>query len=358
MKKFLGLSLMATMFVIGGVGTASAASWRVNSNTAMGADFADVNAAMSDERVAAGDTLYLDPSTTISKEQTVTKQVTIVGPGYLHSGVAAAPAVFSKSVKISAKGTKFEGCTFEATVYMGADNITIERCYLKNKITYLNSSTICRNAVIHANYFRGDYAYIGGLNNSNLGQIFLGWVITNNIMYRTATSAASYVITELGNATIKNNVLIGSGSYGSGESDMVVYYIENSVMTNNIVINVKSATNGWAYVNTATGGNTIENNVFGRDSTSIFTNNTFLNTTDLSTVFVNTGENELKFSLCEGSPAIGAGENGMDCGAFAGDAYVPSGLPLFYPYFTGVEIPAVTTDGKLNIKLNIKTQNE
>ena len=326
---------MATMFVIGGVGTASAASWRVNSNTAMGADFADVNAAMSDERVAAGDTLYLDPSTTISKEQTVTKQVTIVGPGYLHSGVAAAPAVFSKSVKISAKGTKFEGCTFEATVYMGADNITIERCYLK-----------------------GDYAYIGGLNNSNLGQIFLGWVITNNIMYRTATSAASYVITELGNATIKNNVLIGSGSYGSGESDMVVYYIENSVMTNNIVINVKSATNGWAYVNTATGGNTIENNVFGRDSTSIFTNNTFLNTTDLSTVFVNTGENELKFSLCEGSPAIGAGENGMDCGAFAGDAYVPSGLPLFYPYFTGVEIPAVTTDGKLNIKLNIKTQNE
>ena len=129
-------------------------------------------------------------------------------------------------------------------------------------------------------------------------------------------------------------------------------------MTNKIVINVKSATNGWAYVNTATGGNTIENNIFGSEFTSIFPNNTFLNTTDLSTVFVNSGGNDLAFRLCEGSPAIGAGENGMDCGAFAGDAYVPSGLPLFYPYFTGVEIPAVTTDGKLNIKLNIKTQNE
>ena len=357
MKKFLGLSLMATMFVIGGVGTASAASWRVNSNTAMGADFADVNAAMSDERVAAGDTLYLDPSTTISTEQKVTKQVTIVGPGYLHSGVAAAPAVFSNTVKISAKGTKFEGCTFEAAVYMGADNITIERCYLKSYITWLNNTTICRNAVIHANYFRGNYASIRGYDSS-VGQIFDGWVITNNIMYRTATGDDSYVITALGNATIKNNVLIGSGSYNVAQSDMVVYYIENSVMTNNIVINVKSATNGWAYVNTATGGNTIENNIFGREFTSIFPNNTFLNTTDLSTVFVNSGGNDLAFRLCEGSPAIGAGENGMDCGAFAGDAYVPSGLPLFYPYFTGVEIPAVTTDGKLNIKLNIKTQNE
>ena len=107
-------------------------------------------------------------------------------------------------------------------------------------------------------------------------------------------------------------------------------------------------------------GNTIENNVFGCGSTAMtdYPNNTFLNTTDLSTVFVNSGGNDLVYRLCEGSPAIGAGENGMDCGAFAGDAYVPSGLPLFYPYFTGVEIPAVTTDGKLNIKLNIKTQNE
>ena len=357
MKKFLGLSLMATMFVIGGVGTASAASWRVNSNTAMGADFADVNAAMSDKRVAAGDTLYLDPSTTISKEQEVTKQVTIVGPGYLHSGVAAAPAVFSKSVKISAKGTKFEGCTFESYVYMGADNITIERCYLKYKITYLNNSTICRNAVIHANYFRGNNVNIVGLDSSTLGQIFLGWVITNNIIYNTTSSTGINCITYLSNATIKNNVLIGS--YYSATSHKVVEDITNSVITNNIIINVKKIENGMCS-STVKDGNTIENNVFGCDSTAMtdYPNNTFLNTTNLSTVFVNSGGNDLVYRLCEGSPAIGAGENGMECGAFAGDAYVPSGLPLFYPYFTGVEIPAVTTDGKLNIKLNIKTQNE
>ena len=354
MKKFLGLSLMATMFVIGGVGTASAASWRVNSNTAMGADFADVNAAMSDERVAAGDTLYLDPNTTISKEQTVTKQVTIVGPGYLHSGVAAAPAVFSKSVTISAKGTKFEGCTFEAAVYMGADNITIERCYLKSALSYNNQNGSLKkanNAVIHANYFRGSNAKISGMVDYNVG-----WEITNNIIYNTTTSTGTKCINNLSNATIKNNVLIGSYN---ATSHKVVDGITNSVITNNIIINVKKIENGMCS-STVEDGNTIENNVFGCDSTAMtdYPNNTFLNTTDLSTVFVNTGGNDLAFRLCEGSPAIGAGENGMDCGAFAGDAYVPSGLPLFYPYFTGVEIPAVTTDGKLNIKLNIKTQNE
>lgn len=350
MKKFLELSLMVTMFVIGGVGTASAASWRVNSNTAMGADFADVNAAMSDERVAAGDTLYLDPSTTISTAQEVTKQVTIVGPGYLHSGVAAAPAVFSKSVTISAKGTKFEGCTFENTVYMGADNITIERCYLKSYLIY--DGKRANNAVIHANYFIGYDAKIIGRVDYNVG-----WEITNNIIYNTTTSSGAYCINNLSNATIKNNVVLGS--YKNGTTHKVVEGITNSVITNNIIINVKRIENGMCSSNVED-GNTIENNVFGCDSTAMtdYPNNTFLNTTDLSTVFVNTGANELQFRLCEGSPAIGAGENGMDCGAFAGDAYVPSGLPLFYPYFTGVEIPAVTTDGKLNIKLNIKTQNE
>ena len=63
MKKLFKMSLMAIVCVMCGVSTVSATSWRVNNNTAMGAHFVDVNAAMTDERVAEGDTLYLDPST-------------------------------------------------------------------------------------------------------------------------------------------------------------------------------------------------------------------------------------------------------------------------------------------------------
>ena len=358
MKKLFKMSLMAIVCVMCGVSTVSAASWRVNNNTASAADFVDVNAAMNDERVAEGDTLYLDPSTIFTTEQTISKRVTIVGPGYLHRGVAAAPAVFGNYVNITAHGTKIEGCTFNTRdVRMKANNITIERCYFSSA-RIISSSTRSNNSVIHANFFYGNSYIKGSYSGSDYDiperYYFQGWTVTNNIIYDPSTSN-NVCIEYLNNATIKNNICIINGNYY--KSIETVY---NSVITNNILLNTKSAKYALVNFSSDVAMNTIENNVLGCAATDFpdYPNNTFLNTTDLSTVFVNTGLAEDKFRLCEGSPAIGAGENGIDCGAYAGDSYVPSGLPLFYPYFTGVEIPAVTTDGKLNIKLNIKTQNE
>jgi len=62
-----------------------ARSWRVNSDETRKAHFTDINAAMASEEVVDGDTLYMDPGCTLTSNQTVTKQVTIVGCGYLRT---------------------------------------------------------------------------------------------------------------------------------------------------------------------------------------------------------------------------------------------------------------------------------
>ncbi len=346
MKKFFVASLLATVFMTCGLHL-NAASWRVNNNTASGADFVDVNAAMGDERVTEGDTLYLDPGTYLTNTQNITRRVTIVGSGYLHQESAVGSAIFKSQMYISAAGTKIEGCVFEAeAVFIGADNVTLERNYIKNTYVQITGNS-SKNAVLHANYIDNTReAILGSFEASSY------WVVTNNII----KIASGIPVRYLYNATIQNNVLINYDG-----KNCCIYEVHNSVVKNNILINAGNATNGHVY-SPLDYNNIITNNVTsssaGWGDWANFPNNTFLGSNDLTTVFETTGIADRYYRLCEGSPAKGAGEGGIDCGAYAGDSYVPSGLPLYYPYFTNAVIPAVTTDGKLNIKLNIKTQNE
>lgn len=79
----------------------------------------------------------------------------------------------------------------------------------------------------------------------------------------------------------------------------------------------------------------------------------------MTDVFTLTGVADAMYRLKEGSPAIGYGTNGYDCGAFSGAyPYVISGRPRFIPYIYEAVIPNHPTDGKLNVTLKIKSQNE
>lgn len=69
----------------------------------------------------------------------------------------------------------------------------------------------------------------------------------------------------------------------------------------------------------------------------------------------------MTYQLCEGSPAIGAGEGGIDCGPYAkGSLYpfVTYGMPKHIPYFTEAAVPAQPTDGKVKVSLKIVNQND
>lgn len=353
MKKYFQRMVLVAV-AVAAAQVAVAESWRVNNDTSKGAHFASINAAMSDSRVADGDTLYLDPGTYITASQTISKRVTVVGPGYFLArlGMPYGEAQLTADLYIKAAGVKIEGCWTEV-IQLGGDNITIERCRVA-QIRYWTSSASTRNAVIHANFISSGYTPISG--SSSTSQNTTGWIITNNIMCQLSTGSYNRsVICDLAQATIMNNVIENLDSQGLGISR-----ITNSIITNNIFANTSAA--AYSRVETSSSeGNTIEYNVFGCADTDMplyTTNNIFLNSTDRTTIFTTTEPDDRFFQLCEGSPAKGAGMNGVDCGPFAEDSYVLSGLPLHYPYFTNVMVPGYTTDGKISIKLNIQTQDE
>lgn len=76
---------------------------------------------------------------------------------------------------------------------------------------------------------------------------------------------------------------------------------------------------------------------------------------------INSGAGGADLKLIEGSPAIGAGEGGIDCGPYAkGSLYpfVTYGMPKHIPYFTEAAVPAQPTDGKVKVSLKIVNQND
>jgi hypothetical protein len=73
----------------------------------------------------------------------------------------------------------------------------------------------------------------------------------------------------------------------------------------------------------------VQNNIF-RGEVFVYGSNNIVsnNVTDNGQVFVGTGSTDGQWQLKPGSPAIGAGVGGVDCGMFGGDSpYVLSGIP-------------------------------
>lgn len=109
--------------------------------------------------------------------------------------------------------------------------------------------------------------------------------------------------------------------------------------------------------------NSFYNNVLSADETfTAGTNNICLNTGDIGQVVVNDGAAGVAWAqLKEGSPAIGAGEGGVDCGPFAEGSLYPfvvCGMPKDIPYFKEVSVPSQPTDGKVRVSLKIVNQNK
>ena len=78
---------------------------------------------------------------------------------------------------------------------------------------------------------------------------------------------------------------------------------------------------------------------------------------DMIAVFVPSGTTDGQWQLRNGSPAIGAGLGGVDCGMFGGtDPYVLSGIPDI-PMITSLYVPsrANPTDG-LDVKITIESK--
>ena len=75
----------------------------------------------------------------------------------------------------------------------------------------------------------------------------------------------------------------------------------------------------------------------------------------MSSVFLYTGSTDGQYQLKAGSPAIGAGNGGVNCGAYGGpNPYVLSGLPpVPATWFFNIGDPS----GPYNVQVKVKSHN-
>lgn len=338
MKQTIFYAIALTVMMA--VGTNShAKSWRVNNDTTRGAQFADINAAMSSEEVQDGDTLYLDPGSTLTATQNVTKRVTIIGNGYFSDLQQPYPyASINGTVYLKAAGCKIEGVFINSSCTVYANNVTIERCRIGNSI--ISNGSNCQYATIRDCMINGSIRGNGATSTSSMS-----WTIESNII--------QWAIQDLYSASIRYNYIYYHGSYSNSHC---FYNIHNSTITNNIGVRKSGSYSiiGSDFVN-----NAYHHNLISTAEDTAYPNNTYFETTDESVIFTMTGPNDQKYMLCENSPAKGCADDGGNCGPYDGPyPYIPGGMPHGVPYYTDAVIGSMAHDGKVNVTLKIAVQDE
>ncbi len=346
MKKLL-LSLAV---IVGVCSAASATTWRINSNPKAKAHFLTLKDAMSSLDVKSGDVLMLDPGA--HEGTTITKQVTIVGTGYLLADnkdwKETSSASITGNLSLNSHGCRVIGVSVSIVDVYG-DNCVVDRCYGSVDLNEAANASITN-------------CYLTRVYNSNKAAP-TNYVVSNCII--AGRIHIEYIASSSG--TIKNCVI-----YDNCKSEYLVN-VENAEFYNNIVINTNTEykvenEESVFYRNICTIdfdeslGNTFTNNVINIDpeyASPVYTDNKCVGNVALTDVFAWGEGLERRFMLSADSPAKGYATDGSDCGAFGGSTpYVLSGIPQFYPHITEVSIPTKTSDNKLKVTLKIVNQNE
>lgn len=281
-------------------------------------DFTSLSAAQT--YASPGDTLYVYGSGTSYGDFVVTKRLTLIGPGYFldQNPYTQAFPVDAKlgflTFNAGSAGSLISGFSIFRIV-VNDDNITI----IRNRIYYtstgnstLNMYSGAINIIIAQNYMHwnntvddmDNFIHMTG-NNTNI------YIANNILITHTATAGRALIyMASTCTAIIENNVMLGRE-----------FEIRNAVFQNNIVIN-------GIFIDD--GGNVIQNNI--GNSNQFGTDDGNQSYVDMSSVFTYSGTTDGYYSLAPGSPAIGAGVGGVDCGCFGGlSPYVLSGMPAGIP---------------------------
>ncbi len=305
---------------------------RVNNNADFDADFTSLQDAVS--AAADHDTIYVEGSATAYEGATIKKALTIIGPGFFlnenpETQANTTDANFSTGITFAngSEGSTIMGCKLEYTaVTIEVSDITVIRNYAYDIECTGNSS----NILIAQNYV---YRTInGGL------AVLTNCIISNNIVRGSISMPVAS-----GPLTISNNICFTT----SYTYPIDVY---NASIQNNIL------TYDYSMIGENT-GNTFANNILASDGTNANGNQYNI---DMEMVFADF-DGSLEFSrdgkweLKEGSPAMGAGVSGADCGVFGGPApYVLSGLPSL-PHIYEANVPAsATSESGLQVTIKVK----
>ncbi len=307
----------------------------VDNNPGNVAHYSTLAAAMS--AASAGDTILVVGSPDSYGRLTLTKKLIMFGPGFLltsnpETQAQKIQAMASFTFNSGSQGSVVCGFYMNEQLQINISNITVKRNYWNfangGPMITVNSSS---NSVIKQNYVNNT---AGNYDCIYCSQSTSSVAIANNYLYAN-----------------NGNVLHFESAGGP-------FYVENNVFSGNLsVYNASFSGNIWRNAGTLSGGsNTYEYNLCA--GTQFPDANGNLRNVDMATVFLNTGSTDARWQLMEGSPAIGAGPEGIDCGMFGGnDPYVLSGIPPI-PTITHFFAPSTASQASgLDVQLKAKARN-
>lgn len=320
------LMLVIALFGLSNISTAKV--WRINNNPGADADFTSPQTAVNDASVMPGDTLHLESSATSYGALNLTKKLVLLGPGYfLGSG-----ATENDSLQAITTSAKFSSLSFSAgsdssiakglvitslTVANGANNIYFSRNYVTSA-TFLYGSF--SNFVASQNYFGADIREQQAGSKTN-------FVFKNNILTYIRLSPDD-------NGIFENNVQTSATS-----SIFTAFILRNNIFNGTLTCTAC----------------TMHNNI--GDATQFPNNNGNQQNVAWNTIFELTGSTDEQYKLKAGSPAIGAGVGGIDCGAFGGmTPYVLSGIPNI-PTIYYLNTGTVINNNMLDVNLSTRSNN-
>ena len=305
-----------------------------------GANFTTLSGAVASSSVLAGDTILVSGAPASYAGFTISKKLTIIGPGYFlneNTGLQADTnsAKISSQVTINAQGTTLMGL-FLNELSINADNVTITRCRMRTTSA-------------------GSYpVYIYAKDSVIIRQCFITQAANYYYNCITVTNFATQIF-------IQNNFieyLGGQPSYGS----IIINGTMSGDISNNVIYgNIFNGSGGFTFNNNILGSGTFSptanityNNNIG-NSTQFGTANGNQQNVSMSAVFVGSGTSDSKWQVMDAGPADNTGLDGTDCGMFGGASpYRLSGapsIPLVYSINGSI-------DGSLlNMNVKIKSNN-
>ncbi len=291
--------------------SASATIWIVSNSSNFPADFTTLQAAH--DGAASGDTIHVLGSVFDYGTVKLTRELHLIGAGHkpLINQPGIVPTVakskFTINFRVGSEGSSVTGM-IASDIQVHTSDITINRC----SITYLYFGGKIDNLMVTQ---CGIFVYKYIILNSSGENI----VFSNNIFYDGGFFQPSFDQSGL----FQNNVIFGG---------LFINEFTGWIVTNNIV---KGLRGDPALLLTR---NSVQYNIW---EDAVTTLNGNVDNVTWNTIFRADGTNEDKLELAVGSPAIGAAQDGGDCGVFGGPfPYIKGGRPAL-PMIYAIEQPGI-----------------
>jgi hypothetical protein len=342
MKKRIITTVLAAIFM---AAVSNAAVWRVSNISGADTYFTSIQHAM--DSIAFGvyavqpyDTLYIEPSATVYPGATLTRPVVIIGNGYFldeNFETQANPTnsrISGINFNAGSSGSAIMGCVIVNPVSVNASDIRIERNYI---VTVGNHHSIdigssISDILLIMNYIQNEYGHSRYCINGT-GSGVNNLLIAGNYLHILNGTQNTILLGPGVSALIENNVLWGAVT------------IHNSTFSNNILRSGNFSANNSVFHHNI--GNAEQ---FGQANGN-------QSNVNMDNVFLGEGSTDGRWQLKPGSPAIGAGTAGQDCGMFDGTyPYVLSGIPPIPAIYEYLQIYNSATQ-EIEVNFSVKSHN-